>query len=92
MVAAWCQRAPAAQSIASAMATSLTRSKHWGLAKRFRLALVGSHSYRVFHFMRIGGKNGLPSPILIDLFHHRDHRQEHQQNYDDRHNLLPLQK
>jgi hypothetical protein len=63
-----------------------------GLAKRFRIALVGSQSDRVFHLMRMGGKNGLPLPILIDPFHHPDHRQEHQQNYDDRHNLLPLQK
>jgi hypothetical protein len=92
MVAACCQRAKVAQSIASATATSLIRSKHRGLAQRILLALVVLRSDRVFHFTRIGGKNGVPLPILIDSFHHGDHRQEHQQNYDDRHNFLPLQK
>lgn len=52
--------------------------------------LGGLQSGPVFRFL--WGKNRVRLAIAVNLFHHRNHSQEHERNYNDGHNILLLQR
>jgi hypothetical protein len=52
--------------------------------------LGGLQSGPVFRFL--WGKNRVWLAIAVNLFHHRNHSQEHERNYNDGHNILLLQR
>ena len=53
---------------------------------------VDLQSDSVFRLTQIGGTNSARLPILVNLFYHRNHCQEHWQNHNDRDSFLLLRK